>query len=73
MFNGFDTVLVIVNRLSKMAHYIPTTIEYNLETLAKLFFNNIFHLKGLPNSIVTNYSTQFTSKFSKFLCKLFGI
>src|SRR5258705_2067592 len=53
MSNGFDALLVMVDRLSKMAHYIPTTFNVNSKQLAKLFFDNIFTLLGIPDSIVS--------------------
>src|SRR5258705_13962733 len=54
MSNGFDALLVMVDCLSKMAHYIPTTSDINSEQIAKLFFDNIFRLHGIPNSIVSD-------------------
>ena len=52
IFNSFDTVLVVVDSVSKIANYIPIIIEYNFETLAKLFRNYVFQLHGLLESIV---------------------
>ena len=54
MSNVFDTVLVVVDCLFKIAYYIPTIIECNSETLAKLFRDYVFRLYDLPNSIVTD-------------------
>ena len=62
--NGFDALLVVVDRLSKMAHYILTTSNINSKQLAKLFFDNISRLHGIPDSIVSDRGTQFTSEFT---------
>ena len=68
-----DAILVTVDRLTKMAHYIPTHKSITSEGTARLNFDNIFRLHGLPNSLVSNRGTQFTSGFSRALCKLVGI
>ena len=71
--NGFNSILVVVDRLSKMAHYIPTTEEVTSEQVARLFFDKIFKHHGIPDSLVSDRGTQFTSRFSKALCALIGI
>ena len=71
--NGFDALLVVVDCLSKMAHCIPTTSDVNSKQIAKLFFDNIFRLHGIPDSIVSDQGTQFTSEFTRALIKLVGI
>ena len=68
-----DAILAIVDRLTKMAHYIPTHETVTSEGAARLYFDNIFRLHGLPNSLVSDRGTQFTSSFSRSLCKLVGI
>ena len=49
-----DAILVVYDRLSKMAHFIATTEEITAEGLARLFKDNIWRLYGLPESIVSN-------------------
>ena len=71
--NGYNTILVIVDRLSKMAHYILTTEKVTSEQVARLFFDKVFKHHVNPNSIISDQGTQFTSKFSKALCSLIGI
>jgi len=71
--NGYDALLVIVDCLSKMAHYILTTMDVNSKQVAKLFFDNIFHLHGIPDSIVSDHGTQFASEFTWALTNLLGI
>ena len=67
-----DAILVIVDCLTKMAHYIPTHESVTSEGTARLYFDNIFPLHGLPDSLVSDRGTQFTSGFSRSLCKLVG-
>ena len=68
-----DAILVIVDRLTKMAHYIPTHESVTSEGTARLYFDNIFRLHGLPDSLVSDRDTQFTAGFSRALGKLVGI
>jgi hypothetical protein len=44
---------VVVNRLKKMAHFIPCTKTVTEEETTKLFRNNIYYIHGLPNDIVS--------------------
>ena len=71
--NRYNAILVVFDRLTKMAHYIPTHEDTNSEKVARLYFDNIFYLHGLPASIISDRGTQFTSGFSRTLCKLVGI
>jgi len=71
--NRFDALLVVVARLSKMAHYIPTTTEVNSKGIAHLFLDNIFRLHGLSDSIISDHGTQFISSFTRALTDLLGI
>ena len=68
-----DAILVIVDRLTEIAYYIPTHKSITSEGTARLYFDNIFRLHGLPNSLVSDRSTQFTFGFSRTLCKLVSI
>jgi len=61
MSNWYNALLVVVDRLSKMAHYIPSTTDVNSKKIAKLFIDNIFPLHGIPDSIVSDRGTQFQS------------
>ena len=71
--NGYNAILVVVGRLSKMAHYIPTTEKVTSEQVARLLFDKVFKHHGIPDSIISDQGTQFTSKFSKALSSLIGI
>ncbi|KAL1919525.1 uncharacterized protein VTP21DRAFT_2218 [Calcarisporiella thermophila] len=52
--NGLDAIVVFVDRLTKIARFVPTTTSANAPTLAKLFFDTVFRLHGLPQAILTD-------------------
>ena len=62
---GYDAVWVIVNRLTKSAHFLPIKIRFNLEQLAKLYLKEIVSRHGVPVSIVSDRDPRFTSTFWK--------
>jgi len=70
---GYDSILVVVNRLTKMVHFIPTTEKTLVEVLAKLFRDNVWKLHGLPESIVSDRGPQFVAGLMKELNKMLGI
>ncbi|WMV59255.1 hypothetical protein MTR67_052640 [Solanum verrucosum] len=59
----FDSIWLVVDRLTKSAHFISVKIDYNAEQLAKVYVKEIVRLHGVPLSIIINSGTQFTSKF----------
>ena len=69
---GFDAILVVVCRLTKMVHIIPTTNECTAEGFAKLYRDHIWKLHGVPLDIVTDRGTQFNNKFIRALHELLG-
>lgn len=71
--DGNDSILVVVDRLSKMAHFIPCTSEITSEGTAKLFADFVFKLHGIPANIVSDRGPQFISVFTRALCKILGI
>jgi hypothetical protein len=60
---GKNVILVVVDRLTKYAHFLPLAHPYNAQQVAKLFMDNIFKLHGPPKVIVSDRDTVFTSKF----------
>ncbi len=62
-----DAVWVIVDRLTKSAHFLPVKIDYSLEKLVELYISEIVRLHGVPISIVFNKDSRFTSRFWKKL------
>jgi transposase InsO family protein len=69
---GFDAIMVVVDRLSKMAHFIPCVGTIDAPEAAQLFFANIFRAHGLPKSIVSDRDSKFTSNFWRALFQLTG-
>jgi hypothetical protein len=69
---GHDSIWVIVDRLTKVAHFLPVRTTYGGEKLAKLYIENIVKLHGVPSRIVSDRGTQFTSRFWKSLHKAMG-
>jgi hypothetical protein len=65
---GADAILVVVDRLSKMAHFIPTNETITAKDLAKIYFDNIFKIHGLPADITSDRGSLFTSHFWEGLC-----
>ena len=62
-----DFVWVIVDKLTKLAHFIPVRMDYSMNRLAELFVDEIVRLHGVPLSIVSDRDTRFTSRFWKEL------
>jgi transposase InsO family protein len=61
--SGYDSIWVIVDRLTKVAHFIPVKTTYSGPQLAKLFMSGIVYLHGVPKKIVSDRGTQFTLRF----------
>ena len=71
--NGHNAILVVVDRLTKMAHFIPTIDKVTAKETAELFLQNVFRYHGLPDSIVSDRDPRFTSHFWENLHKILGI
>ena len=71
--HGYDTLLVVVDRLSKQAHFIPTIKSLDAPDLARLYVTLVFKLHGLPSSIISDRGTVFTSLFWKELTSQLGV
>jgi hypothetical protein len=63
MQSSYDSVWVIVDQLSKVAHFIPIKTTYKGAKLAELYIARIVCLHGVPKKIVSDRGTQFTSRF----------
>jgi hypothetical protein len=64
---GNDSIWVIVDRLTKVAHFIPMRTTYGGDKLAKLYIDNILKIHGVPKSIISDRGAQFVSKFWRSL------
>jgi len=70
---GKDAILVVCYRLSKMTHFVATTEETSAEGLARLFWDNVWKLHGLPESVVLDRRPQFAAELTKELNRMLGI
>ncbi|GJR01428.1 putative reverse transcriptase domain-containing protein [Tanacetum coccineum] len=69
---GFDTIWVIVDRLTKSAHFLPIRENDPLDKLARLYLNRIVARHGIPVSIICDRDGRFTSNFWKSFQKALG-
>jgi transposase InsO family protein len=66
--SGYTGILIIVDRLTKMAINLPCQKDIDTPELARLFFEHINCKRGVPDDIVTDHGTQFTSQFWTRVC-----
>jgi RNase H-like domain found in reverse transcriptase/Reverse transcriptase (RNA-dependent DNA polymerase)/Integrase zinc binding domain/Ty3 transposon capsid-like protein/Chromo (CHRromatin Organisation MOdifier) domain len=71
--DGFDSILCVIDRLTKMAHFVPCNETIASSGLALLFLENIFKLHGLPDDIVSDRGSVFISKFWQRFLELLKI
>ena len=64
---GFDSVWVIIDRLTKSAYFLPVKSIYPTIQYAKMYLARIMSLHGIPKTIVSDRGTQFVSNFWKQL------
>ena len=70
--DGHDAIVTVVDRLTKMVHFIPCTTTVTAQQLARLFLTHIFRLHGIPQDIVSDRDPRFISGFWKEFCRLLG-
>jgi predicted NAD-dependent protein-ADP-ribosyltransferase YbiA (DUF1768 family) len=71
--SGFTAILVVVNQLTKYAHFIPTNNKLCAPGVAHLYQEHIWKYHSLPNKVISNCGTQFASEFMQELNTLFKI
>jgi len=66
-----DSIMVVVDKLTKVVHFIPVTTMYSTSDVAHVFIRDVVRLHGVPKNIVSNKDAKFTSKFWKeFFCRI---
>ncbi|GJX73075.1 putative reverse transcriptase domain-containing protein [Tanacetum coccineum] len=70
--SGHDTIWVIVDRLTKSAHFIPTQETDSMETLTRLYIKEIVSRYGVQISIISDHDSHFTSRFWQSLQDALG-
>lgn len=71
--NGKSVILIVIDRLSKFAHFIPLGHPYIAHSVAHVFFDEVVRLHGIPSSIVSDRDPVFTSTFWQELFRLSGV
>ncbi|GJU15295.1 reverse transcriptase domain-containing protein [Tanacetum coccineum] len=70
--SGHDTIWVIVDRLTKSAHFLPMRKVYKMERLARFYLNEIVARHGVPISIISDRDSRFTSRFWQSMQEVLG-
>ena len=70
---GYDSILVVVDWFTKMAHFVPTTEKTTAEGLARLFRDNVWGLHRLPESIISDRGLQFIAELMRKLNEMLRI
>jgi len=73
MSKGYDSILVVCDRFSKMSYFVATIEKTMAEELARLFRDNVWKLHGLPESVISDRGPQFAVGMTRELNKMLGI
>ncbi|GJW13341.1 putative reverse transcriptase domain-containing protein [Tanacetum coccineum] len=70
--SGHDSIWVVVDRLTKSAHFLPICKDYKMDRLARLYLNEIVARHGVPISIISDQDSRFTSRFWQSMQEALG-
>ena len=73
MSKGYDLILVVCDKFSKMSYFVATTEKTTVEGLAKLFKDHVWKLHGSLESVISDRGPQFAAGLTKELNKMLGI
>ena len=71
--SGYDTIMTVVDSVSKRVHFVLTHTTVTVEGAARLFLHHVWKLHGLPKRVISNHGPQFVASFTKELYRLLGI
>jgi hypothetical protein len=71
--HGYDSLLVFVDRFTKMKHLVPCTKTATAPDFARMFLDHVIRLHGIPDSLVSDRGTIFTSQFWSSLSQMLGL
>ena len=71
--DGYDTILVVIDRLTKMSHFISCKKDLDARQFTTLFMQHIVRLHGIPRDIITDRGSLFTSGLWKQITEKLGI
>ena len=71
--DGYDTILVVIDHLTKMSHFIPCNEGLDARQFATLFLKEIIQLHGIPSDVITDRRSLFTSDLWKQTTGILGI
>ena len=69
---NFDAIFVVVDKLTKVAHLVPTRMSVSPSDIAQIFIKEIVRLHGIPAWIINNRDAKFTSRFWTTMCQSLG-
>ncbi|GJS93962.1 putative reverse transcriptase domain-containing protein [Tanacetum coccineum] len=69
---GHDTIWVVMDRLTKSAHFLPMYEDYKMERLARIYLNEIVARHGVPISIISDHDSRFTLRFWQSMQEALG-
>ena len=72
VFGEFDSIFVVVDKLTKVAHFIPLRTTATAADVAQVFVKEIVRLHGVPARIISDRDAKFTSKFWKAMFQSLG-
>ena len=72
VLGGYNSIMVVVDMLTKVSHLIPVKVSYSASNIARIFIKEIFKLHGLPKRIVSDRDAKFTSNFWTWLFQAIG-
>jgi len=70
---GYTQIMVVVDRFTKMAHFIGLPTNTTAKDVANIFLREVWKLHGLPTEIISDMDAKFSGEFWESLCKLLGI